>query len=138
MTGAFVVELPAFGHLSRNADSEIITFDDPLPSGVRIQRVTVTAVTRPLFYDLFGKGVVAGQRLYLSGVTPFAPADMLGMLSTFGPPCGERQAPVPHKLTCAGAPPRYAYGGVNRFGITNDYNPVDMGAVTLEFACAPA
>ena len=138
MENTVTIELPEFGLLSRNTWSRVITFDDPTAIGSQILRIAVSTVTRPLFYDLFGKGVVAGDRFYLSGVTPVAEADLIGSIATFGPAAGQTQTSVSHTFTFSGVPPHFAHGGANSLSIRNDYNPVEMGTVTLLFTCRVA
>lgn len=133
MAASVTIELAPLGPLSRNSLSRVTTIDDPLPAGARIRRITGTAVTRPLFFDLFGKGAVAGQRLMLGHNIPLDGADSIAYLSTFGPSAGEDQAAVHHTFVHEGELPRYAYGGTNVFAVANDYNPVDMGVITLVF-----
>lgn len=133
VTSPTVLTIPAYGNLSRNTDADVVLFTDPIPEGGRILSLDIAVVTRALFFDLFGKGVVAGDRFYISSEEPFEASDMIGMVATFGPPCGKPQEPVSHTVHYEGAPPRYAYGQTNAFGVRNDYNPVHVGPVTLTF-----
>lgn len=108
----------AFGAVGRNTQSALQPFTDPVPAGGEIDSIDVSATVTALFANV---GAVVGTRVHLN-----APAIVpINMWGTFG---GQT---VDHTWRYIGSPVGYVYGGTNELSVVSDYNPANVGAVTL-------